>query len=148
VITGLDNPAQRKQEGERLLKWAFRAFDTRRLYRAGQKVAEADVWIGAAERVALAPTSDVVVTVPQGMLDQAEIIARFPSQVAAPIEAGVELGQLEIAMPGIAPISVPLVAAEPVASGGIKKRLEAAARLLVRRAVDELRGDPGRGGGG
>lgn len=148
VVSGLKNAAQRKQEGERLLKWAFRAFDTRRLYKAGQPVAEADVWIGAAERVPLAPASDVIVTVPRGMLDQAEITARFTSPVAAPVEAGVELGKLEIVMPGIAPISVPLVSAERVATGGISKRFEAAAKLLMRRAVDALRGAPEQAGAG
>jgi D-alanyl-D-alanine carboxypeptidase (penicillin-binding protein 5/6) len=136
VINGLDSAQQRSQEAERLLNWAFRAFDTRRLYKAGEPVVEAEVWIGEAGRVALAPARDVIVTVPYGMLDQAEISARFATPVAAPVAAGAELGRIEIAMPGIAPVSVPLVAAESVARGGILSRFEAAARLLVHRALD------------
>lgn len=136
VINGLDSAQQRGQEAERLLNWAFRAFDTRRLYKAGEPVTEAEVWIGAADRVALAPAEDVIVTVPYGMLDKAEISAHFAQPVEAPIEAGAELGRLEIAMPGIAPISVPLVAGESVARGGITARFEAAARLLVSRVLD------------
>jgi hypothetical protein len=38
-------------------------------------------------------------------------------------------------LPGVTPVSVPLVAAETVERGGIAARLEAAARLLIRRLL-------------
>ena len=85
--------------------------------------------------MALAPAADVIVTVPFGMLEQAEIKAYFAEPVAAPVEAGAELGRLEVAMPDIAPISVPLVAAGAVERGGIATRFEAAGRLLLQRLV-------------
>jgi D-alanyl-D-alanine carboxypeptidase (penicillin-binding protein 5/6) len=133
VLSGLESMQQRGQEAERLINWAFRAFETKRLYKVGEPVAEAEVWIGAAERVALAPARDVIVTVPAGALDQAEITAHFSEPVKAPIEAGAELGRLEVAFPGVAPVSVPLLAANAVERGGITTRLRAAARLLVHR---------------
>jgi D-alanyl-D-alanine carboxypeptidase (penicillin-binding protein 5/6) len=135
VATGLESAQQRGQEAERLINWAFRAFETKRLYKAGEPVAEAEVWIGAAQRVALAPARDLIVTVPAGMLEKAEITARFSEPVKAPVEAGAELGRLEVALPGVTPVSVPLVAAHAVERGGIATRLEAAARLLVDRLV-------------
>ena len=55
-------------------------------------VAEAAVWIGAAPSVALAAARDVVVTVPYGLLDQAQITARYDGPVEAPIAAGDEIG--------------------------------------------------------
>lgn len=140
VVNGLDGPQQRGQEAERLMNWAFRAFETRRLYRAGETVAQARVWIGEADQVALTPARDVIVTVPYGMLDRAMISARINAPVEAPIEVGAQIGQIEIALPGIPPVSVPLVAAEAVGRGGLMARIEAAARLLVHKALD---GDPG-----
>jgi D-alanyl-D-alanine carboxypeptidase (penicillin-binding protein 5/6) len=133
VATGLESAQQRSQEAERLINWAFRAFETKRLFIAGEPVAEAEVWIGAAERVALAPARDLIVTVPAGALEKAEITAHFTEPVKAPVEAGVELGRLEVALPGVSPVSVPLVAAHAVERGGITTRLEAAARSLARR---------------
>jgi D-alanyl-D-alanine carboxypeptidase (penicillin-binding protein 5/6) len=135
VVTGLESAGQRSQEAERLINWAFRAFETKRLFKAGEPVAEAAVWVGAAEQVALAPARDLIVTVPYGMLEKAEISAQFSEPVEAPIEAGAELGRLEVAFPGVAPVSVPLVAAEAVERGGIAARFEAAARLLLRRLL-------------
>ncbi|MCH8951351.1 MAG: D-alanyl-D-alanine carboxypeptidase [Proteobacteria bacterium] len=133
VVTGLQSKQQRRQEAERLINWAFRAFETTRLYQAGETVAEAEVWIGAVDTVALAPARDLIVTAPYGMLEKAEITAHIVEPVEAPVAAGAVLGRLEVALPGIAPVSVPLVAAEAVERGGAAARLEAAARLLIRR---------------
>ena len=133
VVAGLDSAAQRRQEAERLINWAFRAFDTVTLYEAGQPVTEARVWVGAAPRVALVPARDLVVTVPHGMLEQAEIRAHFAEPVEAPVSEGTELGRLEAVLPEVAPVSVPLVAAGAVERGGVQARLEAAAELLLRR---------------
>jgi D-alanyl-D-alanine carboxypeptidase (penicillin-binding protein 5/6) len=140
VVTGLESMAQRSQEAERLMTWAFRAFTTAKIFDAGEKVAEATVWIGAAEQVALAPARDVVVTVPYGLLDQAQISLHFPEPVEAPIEAGQEIGRIEVALPEVAPISVPLVAMGPVERGGILPRLKAGARLLIERALAAAEG--------
>jgi len=135
VVTGLESPQQRSQEAERLINWAFRAFESKRLYPAGQTVVEADVWIGATGTVALAPARDVIVTAPYGMLKQAEVTAHFREPIQAPVAAGDEVGRLEIAVPSVTPVSVPLVAAQTVATGGVTARLKTAANLLMRRAL-------------
>ncbi len=135
VVTGLESSQQRRQEAGRLINWAFRAFETTRLYKAGEPVAEAKIWIGAADTVALAPARDLIVTVPYGMLEKAQISAHFSEPVEAPVAAGAVLGRLEVALPGVAPVRVPLVAAEAVERGGITARLEAAARLLMKRLL-------------
>lgn len=133
VVAGLESAAQRRQEAERLINWAFRAFDTVTLFRAGEPVAEARTWLGAESGVALAPARDLVVTVPYGRLEEAELKAHFREPVEAPVAQGAELGRLEAVLPDVAPVSVPLVAAHSVEKGGIRARLEAAGELLFRR---------------
>jgi D-alanyl-D-alanine carboxypeptidase (penicillin-binding protein 5/6) len=135
VVTGLESSRQRSQEAERLINWAFRAFETRRLFKAGEPVAEAEVWIGAAAQVALAPATDLIVTVPYGMLEQAKVSAHFSEPVEAPVKVGDEVGRLEVALPGVTPVSVPLVAVVAVERGGIAARFKAAARLFVDRLL-------------
>ncbi len=143
VVTGLESTQQRSQEAERLINWAFRAFETKRLYKAGETVAEAEVWIGATPRVSLTPARDLIVTVPAGLMEKAEITAHFSEPVNAPIEAGAELGRLEVLLPGVSLVSVPLVAAEAVKLGGITTRLEAAARSLYHRYFGPREVEPG-----
>jgi len=135
VVNGLDSVQQRGQEAERLINWAFRAFDTRRLYKAGEPVTEAKVWIGAARTVPLAPARDVIVTVPYGMLEKAQITAVITEPVPAPVEPGTEVGRIEVALPGVTPVSVPLVTAQAVERGGAMIRFEAAAKLLILRLL-------------
>ncbi len=140
VLTGLESMAQRSQEAERLMSWAFRAFTTARLYTAGEKLAEAEVWVGSDGGVALAPARDVVVTVPYGLLDKAAVTLHIPEPVEAPVAAGQEVGRIEIALPDVAPVSVPLVAMGAVERGGVLPRLKAGARLLIDRVLAAWQG--------
>jgi len=142
VVAGLDSPAQRLQESERLINWAFRAFDIRRLFQAGETLAEAEVWIGAEGAVALTPAEDVVAAVPFGRESETRARAEFRAPVEAPIEAGETLGRVIVATPGVPEFSVPLVAAHPVARGGLLARIEAAAVLVLDRLGPAEAGAP------
>ena len=51
MVGGLASEAERAEETEAIVKWAFGAFDTVRFFDAGAAVAEADVWLGAAPKV-------------------------------------------------------------------------------------------------
>ncbi|MEM9044061.1 MAG: D-alanyl-D-alanine carboxypeptidase, partial [Pseudomonadota bacterium] len=131
VVAGLESTAQRKQESERLITWAFRAFETKDLYAAGQQIAEIPVWIGAESKVAIAPAQDVTLLVPTGTLADTKITVTHKSPITAPVSQGDELGTLEIAAKGLPPVSVPLLATNDVAEGGLLARLGAAAQLLL-----------------
>ncbi|MEP5761140.1 MAG: D-alanyl-D-alanine carboxypeptidase family protein, partial [Litoreibacter sp.] len=64
VMTGLDSEAARADEAERLTNWAFRQFAERQLTEQGVRLAEADVWMGAARKVGLTTENDVHVLIP------------------------------------------------------------------------------------
>jgi len=135
VVSGLGDTAQRQRETERLMNWGFRAFETRKLFSAGEAIAEADVWIGADTTVPLTAARDVVVTAPLGSIDAARLSVHYDGPVPAPIEQGAPVGRIEIAIPDIPTQAVPLVAAKSVAEGGVLRRIEAAAKLIMRRVV-------------
>jgi D-alanyl-D-alanine carboxypeptidase (penicillin-binding protein 5/6) len=131
VLAGLDSVTQRKTEAEKLITWAFREFRTGVLYAANAPTAEAEVWIGDAPTVGLAPASDVVVTTP--FADGSAIGARvvYDGPLPAPIAAGDRVARLIVTSPGMEPVSYPLVATESVGAGGVLARVEAAARLVL-----------------
>jgi D-alanyl-D-alanine carboxypeptidase (penicillin-binding protein 5/6) len=66
VLGGLPSGKARAQESERLLEWAFREFNDYRLFKAGETVDQADVWLGEQAKVPVATQKDVVVTLPHG----------------------------------------------------------------------------------
>ncbi|TCP43263.1 D-alanyl-D-alanine carboxypeptidase family protein [Rhodovulum marinum] len=131
VITGLETEAQRAEEGERIVNWAFRQFVQREVLRKGERLAEAKVWMGEIEQVGLVAPDDLEILLPavvRGEL-QAEIVYRDP--ILAPIEAGQELGELVIERPDMEALRVPLVAERSVARGGFVPRLRTATQVLI-----------------
>ena len=140
VVTGLDDANQRRRETERLINWGFRAFDTKTLFPVGAPVAQADVWIGSRDTVPLSPLRDVIVTAPLGALEHARLTVHYDGPVTAPIDQGQPIGRIEIALPDLPVQAMPLVAAENVAEGGFLARIQAAATLLLRRAMSAAEG--------
>src|SRR5579872_7215366 len=65
VLAGLPSMKSRAQESERLIEWSFREFNDYRLFTAGEKIEDADVYLGAEATVPLTVASDLVVTLPR-----------------------------------------------------------------------------------
>lgn len=143
MIGGYDSTAARRTEAERVVDWSFREFENRTLYRAGQIVGAAEVWIGEARTLPLTLAEDLVATVPIAARARMEATVIHEGPIEAPIEAGEPVGELRIEAPGLDPISVPVVAAEPVARGGVLTRLSAAARLLAQDLLGAEEPAPG-----
>ena len=50
VLSGLPTMKARAQESERLTEWAFREYNNYKLFAAGAKVEDAEVWLGSRPR--------------------------------------------------------------------------------------------------
>lgn len=136
AITGLESQNDRAEEAERIVSWAFRQFVQKTVVEKGQRIATADVWLGAERQVDLVTMADRSLLIPaleQGGL-QAE--ARFVSPLRAPVAEGEEVGTLVVSMAGMPDAELPLVAARTVAKGGFVPRLRTAASVLLARAMN------------
>src|SRR5207253_5989674 len=65
VLNGLPTMKARAQESERLIEWAFCEFNDYQLFAVGDKVDDAEIWLGAATKVPLTVARDLVVTMPR-----------------------------------------------------------------------------------
>jgi D-alanyl-D-alanine carboxypeptidase len=137
VLTGLATEADRAQEGEQIVNWAFRQFVQKTLVTKGQRVTEADVWLGNASRVGLVPAEDVKLLVPALVQDNVTAEVSYTGPLRAPIAAGQELAELVIHVPDLPDTRVPLVAEGSIGSGGLQVRLMTAAKVLYRRFMEE-----------
>jgi D-alanyl-D-alanine carboxypeptidase (penicillin-binding protein 5/6) len=130
VITGLNSPAERAEESEKIVNWAFRQFAERDVARAGTRIAQADVWMGESPLVGLTVAEDFTLLVPilnEGEID-AEVVYNGP--IEAPISAGDQLGELVVRLEGLPEKRLPLVADSDVSRGGFTTRLRTAALVL------------------
>src|SRR3546814_7699405 len=80
----------RADESDRLLSWGFREFDNYALFKAGDTVDEATVWLGAEETVPLVISQDLKVSLPRSDRDGMQVAVVYDGPIPAPIAAGQE----------------------------------------------------------
>lgn len=114
VLGGLPTMKARAQESERLIDWAFREFNDYRLFAAGDKVDDGDVWLGSAAKVPLTVSHDLVVTLPRRARKDMKVTAEYDRPIAAPITQGQTVGKVIVTAPELPSTEAPLVAAAGV----------------------------------
>jgi len=131
VANGLSSMNERSSESARLLDWGFRETATYALFKKGDTVEKADIWLGAAPSVPLVMDRDLTITIPRNARRDMTVKAIFKNPIPAPVKAGTPVARLVVNMPGRPPIEVPLVAGTDVDRLGMFGRLNAAVRYLV-----------------
>ncbi|WP_249218783.1 D-alanyl-D-alanine carboxypeptidase family protein [Falsirhodobacter algicola] len=133
VLNGMNSGADRATESESVANYAFRQFTQKTVLSEGQRVGQADVWMGQSDQVGLVAAEEVKLLVPVSAQDGIEAEVSYTGPVSAPIAAGQQLGEVVIHVPGLPDQRVPLVAESSVAKGGFGTRLSTAARVLAER---------------
>ena len=141
MVSGLGSERERAEETEAIVKWAFGAFDTVRFYDQGEEIAQADVWLGAAELVPIVAPTTLQMLVPREERPGLEARVLYQGPIEAPIAKGQKLATLRVEIPGKEPVDFDLVAGADVARGGLMTRISAAARLTRDRAFAYLPGN-------
>jgi len=131
VIAGLPTMKARSEEGARLAEWAFREFNDYKLFAAGDRVDEADVWLGAAPKVPLVIDRDLTVTLPRRARKDMKVTVSYDRPVPAPIRKGDPIGKLEVTAPDTPAIDVPLSAGADVPRIGTLGRMATVAAYLI-----------------
>lgn len=117
VVTGLDSQSARTSESVRLLEWGFNAWDSASLFAKDAIVGEAQVQLGASDRVKLAAPRDLAVSFPAGVRDDPQMKIRYKGPLIAPIAKGTHVADLVVTTDGPEAV-LPLIAAEDVAEAG------------------------------
>jgi D-alanyl-D-alanine carboxypeptidase (penicillin-binding protein 5/6) len=131
VLNGLTSMKERSAESEHLLEWGFREFDNYALFKAGDVVTDANVWLGQKPSVPLLIEKDLTLTLPRKARDKMQVAVKFEGPVPAPVAKGQPLGTLTITMPDVEPMVLPLIAGDDVERLGLMGRLGAAFNYIV-----------------
>jgi D-alanyl-D-alanine carboxypeptidase (penicillin-binding protein 5/6) len=130
VANGMSSIKARDEESIKLVDWGFREFVNRELFKAGDTVSDADVWLGDAISVPLTIASDVVITVPRSAAQSLEAKAIYDGPIPAPIKEGAPAGKVVVTGKDMKPIEVPLVAGKSVNRLGFLGRIKTAAYYI------------------
>ncbi len=131
VLGGLPTMKARAQESERLADWAFREFNDYHLFSAGEKVDDAEVWLGTEAKVPLTVARDLVVTMPRKSRKDMKVTVAYDNPVPAPIKKGQEIGKVVVTAPDMATVEAPLFAAASVDRMGALGRMAMVAAHLI-----------------
>jgi len=123
VVTGTDSNSARKSQSAALLNYAFRFFETGKLFDSGKQISELRVWKGDQTTLPVVADGAVNITYPRGQRDALTTSAELPSHLSAPVKKGDRLGTLNVKYNGELLEGVPLYAGKSINEGGIFRQL-------------------------
>jgi len=122
VVLGTSSAKARIDGSQALLNYAFRFFETRLLYKAGEEIAQARIWKSANEFSPLGVLDDLYITVQRGAYDSLDSVLNIPAILVAPVAQGQPLAELKITLNGADITSQPLRALADNPSGSFWQR--------------------------
>ena len=125
VLNGMASMKQRREEGERVMEWAFREFENVTLFSASDVIETAPVWLGSSKTVPLVAGKDLIVTMPRQWRKTAKVQVSYSIPVRAPVAIGDTLGKLSVSGQGVPAMEMPLLAGADVAKLSLPGRAAA-----------------------
>jgi D-alanyl-D-alanine carboxypeptidase (penicillin-binding protein 5/6) len=122
VVMAMQSEEARARASQELLNYGFRFYETVRLYEARQQIAEARVWKGVAEKVAIGVPSDMWVTIPRSAKDRLTTQTQAPRDLIAPVATATGVGKLTVSFAGQPVAETALVPLAAVAEGSLWRR--------------------------
>jgi len=125
VIAGARSERDRAEASRAFLEWAFSEWRARPLFARGTLVGTARVQGGSRRNLALITRQPIHATIPadSGNDDQIRLSIRYRGPIAAPIDQGAKVADLEIRVGNLPPSHLPLYAKHAVSEAGPMDRL-------------------------
>lgn len=132
AVSGMESAREREEEARKLLEWGFRSFRHVTLFEAGEVVAEAKVFGGAAGTVPLKARGPVRILVPRSGGEGLKARAVYSGPLRAPVETDTAVGALKVWSGERLIQETPLFTAAAVPSGKLHQRaFDALGELLL-----------------
>ncbi|SEA06004.1 penicillin-binding protein 6. Serine peptidase. MEROPS family S11 [Paraburkholderia sartisoli] len=133
VMMGEPKEHDRVQDSLKMLNYGYTAYDTVRLYKAGQVIGTPRVYKGAADTIRIGVKSDQFITVPKGVGDKAKPQVELTDPLIAPITDGQQVGTAKIVADGKTLAEIPVVALQAVPQAGIVGRVWDSMMLMFNK---------------
>lgn len=129
VVMGTSSENARINMTQTLLSYAFRFFETRKLYSANKVIQTGRIWKGDRESIGFGVDKDLYVTIPRGAYKQLEEKVQLHPTIIAPVNKGDIKGTLTVTMGDKQLINQPLIALQAAGEGSLIERLKDDVRL-------------------
>ena len=133
VMMGEVKEHDRVQDSLKMLNYGYSAYDTVRLYKAGQTIETARIYKGAQDTVKVGVKSDQFLTLPKGAADKAKPQVTLNSPLIAPLTDGQQVGNVQLVANGKTLAQFPVVALEAVPQAGVAGRVWDSLMLMFNK---------------
>lgn len=130
VVLGTSSAKARVDGSQALLNYAFRFFETRLLYKAGEAITESRIWKSANETSSLGVLEDLYITIPRGSYDSLDMVSNVPAVLTAPVAKGQPLGDIEVRLGEETLLASPLRALDDNPEGSFWQRTRDSVSLM------------------
>jgi len=133
VVNGLNSSRQRAEEADRLLEWSFREFENVSLFKPGEDIDKAAVWLGESPTVPLVTGKGLTLTLPRSWRRNIAASISYEAPVRAPVQKGQRIGTLTVTGKGVPGAEIPLLAGADVPRLGLPGRaMSVITRMLIK----------------
>jgi len=138
VVIDAGSENGRAVDAQKLLNYGFEAFDTIKLYSAGQPIHALPVWKGNSNELQSGLANDYFVTVPRGLSERLKASMESMQPLMAPIQIGERVGTLRLTFDGKPFDERTVVALENVGIANVFIRSWHSLRLLYRKLAGAI----------
>ncbi|MGH8780754.1 D-alanyl-D-alanine carboxypeptidase family protein [Paraburkholderia sp.] len=133
VMMGEVKEHDRVQDSLKMLNYGYSAYDTVRLYKAGQTIETPRVYKGAEDTVKVGVKSDQYITLPKGASDKAKPQVTLNTPLVAPLADGQTVGSVQLVADGKTLAQFPVVALRAVPQAGVVGRVWDSLMLMFNK---------------
>ena len=131
VLNGMSSKKERSSESARLMEFIMREYKNYKFFASGDRVDEADVWLGRSRKIGLTAEKDVSRVLSRAERLKTEIGVSWINPVSAPITRGQKIGEVSVRVDGKTVDRIALLADRDVEQLGMFDRLGAALSYLI-----------------
>lgn len=123
VLLGAKSAKARIKFTQNLFNFAYRFYETRRLYSAGESLKTVKVWKGREQQVDLVPNEDVYITIPRGLYADLNASMQVAVDIYAPVQQGAMYGEGVVVLKDTELKKFPITAKQSIAKGNLWQRM-------------------------
>ena len=123
AVMGADSDKARTVNSQELLNYGFRYYESHKLYKAGEVLAQQRMWKGESKSIQLGLDKDLFVTIPRGRYEDLKADMDINAEIVAPIQQGDQVGVVKVTLKGENYLEQSLVALQSNPEGGLWRRI-------------------------
>ncbi len=131
VGSGFNTKNSRSRESAKILNWGIKKFDTIRVAKKDEIIANLNVWLGKKNKVDVVASEDIYLTIPKRKKKTIKAIVEYDGPIEAPIEKGDKVGVLNVYISDELNKQIDILSAEDIKKSNIFSRLFKSLNYLV-----------------